>query len=500
MTTMIALQRIAPPAAPRSSRSGDAVNDTAFADLMRDDHRDAAVDRVVGNGRPPAKSTNERHRVDAGRGRDDVASADDSVEYEAEAAGDEPTRPADVVTDDATDGAVAPAVVSNGPTTPDEQAMDASLLGGVVDELATADVERDVVDADPAALVDAAQMAVTTESAADVADISDEADLSDALAADALTDAAMMAGLTADHAVQTGDVVPDAAPEEGVAPTAAVTQTAVDNSGVVAATAAEAAGISTNDELTDQPVSTSPSLDSTPELSGLGDGVVSQTVASDAETATPAQGKPIVTPTTQQPTAETLQTTATPIANSAATTEAAAREPGNVAGSEAGDATAASVAPQRVDATTSRADTSNFSAMNLVAVGTASPASVDGSGLAAASDPSSMKATMSRIADTIEAIASQPPPRAISLDFAEVHGIRIRVAVDANGINVTVTDAGAGSSQTGQWQRQLSESMDQRQQQQRRQQDRSLDGSSSSPANIAAPAARRIPTSTELRL
>ncbi len=499
MTTMIALQRIAPPAAPRSSRSGDAVNDNAFADLMRDDHRDAALDRVVGNGRPPARSAHERQRVDAGRGHDDVASADDSVEYEAEAAGDEPTRAADVATDDETEVAVAGWLVSKGPTEPDDQAMVAALSGGVADESVTTDVELDVVDVDPAALLDAAEPALTTESANDVADISPEADLAEASAADALADAAMMAGLTADHAVQTGAVASDTAPEE-VMLHEAVNQMSVDSSGVVAATAAEAAGISTNDDLTDQPVSTSSPSEATPELSGQGDGSGAEAVAADAETATAAGAGPIVMSPADQLTDETLETTATTIATHPATTETTARALGDVAGSEAGDMTAASVAPQRVDATTSRADTSNFSAMNLVAVGTASPASVDGSGLAAAWDPSSMKATMSRIAETIEAIASQPPPRAISLDFAEVHGIRIRVAVDANGINVTVTDAGAGSSQTGQWQRQLSESMDQRQQQQRRQQDRSLDGSSSSPANIAAPAARRIPTSTELRL
>ncbi|NOX30082.1 MAG: hypothetical protein GXP35_08555 [Actinobacteria bacterium] len=102
---------------------------------------------------------------------------------------------------------------------------------------------------------------------------------------------------------------------------------------------------------------------------------------------------------------------------------------------------------------------------NVVAVGASSPSL----GAASTSPPpvsqqqATMEAAILRIADTAEALSKQPPPRAISLDFGEAHGIRVRIAIDAGGISVTVADAGAGTSDTATWQRQLNESFDQEQ-------------------------------------
>lgn len=73
-----------------------------------------------------------------------------------------------------------------------------------------------------------------------------------------------------------------------------------------------------------------------------------------------------------------------------------------------------------------------------------------------------VETTLSRIAETVEAMVNQPPPRSISLDLADMHGIRVRISIESGDVSVSVTDAGAGSSGSGQWERQLHDTLDQR--------------------------------------
>ncbi len=90
---------------------------------------------------------------------------------------------------------------------------------------------------------------------------------------------------------------------------------------------------------------------------------------------------------------------------------------------------------------------------------TAPPVGVAGS----PTGPDAMvETTLSRIAETIEAMSAQPPPRSISLDLSELHGIRVRISIDAGEISVDVSDAGAGSSGSDHWQRQLQDSLHER--------------------------------------
>jgi len=136
---------------------------------------------------------------------------------------------------------------------------------------------------------------------------------------------------------------------------------------------------------------------------------------------------------------------------------------------------------------------------NLVAAGGNSPSlsPVSMSPLPTGQLQTAMEAAISRIADTAEALSKQPPPRAISLDFGEAHGIRVRIAIDAGGISVTVADAGAGTSDTATWQRQLNESFDQEQRNRDNQQTPTDDDAVSDAARVSA---RQIRQDAGLRL
>ena len=136
------------------------------------------------------------------------------------------------------------------------------------------------------------------------------------------------------------------------------------------------------------------------------------------------------------------------------------------------DAAEAMTAPRTIDTADEAAapqTTSNVSAPSATAA-----AGSSGTPAAAPAAPSApmppgvpggdpvVETTLSRIAETIEAMTAQPPPRSISLDLTELHGIRIRISVDAGEVSVDVADTGAGSSGSDHWQRQLEDSLEDR--------------------------------------
>ncbi|MEZ5281180.1 MAG: hypothetical protein R2770_11990 [Acidimicrobiales bacterium] len=95
-----------------------------------------------------------------------------------------------------------------------------------------------------------------------------------------------------------------------------------------------------------------------------------------------------------------------------------------------------------------------------------SPAHILRSGFELASSGISRSAAMlvERVLDAVDRAASLPPPRAVTLDLEEQHGIKIRVVSEPGGVSVTVDDAGAGTADANRWQRDLSDMLDKRRQ------------------------------------
>ncbi|MCP3935843.1 MAG: hypothetical protein GY708_10780 [Actinomycetia bacterium] len=91
-----------------------------------------------------------------------------------------------------------------------------------------------------------------------------------------------------------------------------------------------------------------------------------------------------------------------------------------------------------------------------------------------------------QVLDAVDRVASMTPPRSMTIDLEELHGIRVRIVAEPGGVSVTVDDAGAGSADAQQWQRDLSDLLDQRRQNQ------DPDQAASDPATVGPSALRTI--------
>ncbi len=99
------------------------------------------------------------------------------------------------------------------------------------------------------------------------------------------------------------------------------------------------------------------------------------------------------------------------------------------------------------------------------ATGASAAATGGGSGPSGATvgTPSGPEAgSLQRVVDSIEAMSRQNPPRSVTLDFGDMHGLRVRLAVHAGGVQVTVTDVGAGANRVQMWEQQLSDLLGER--------------------------------------
>lgn len=69
-----------------------------------------------------------------------------------------------------------------------------------------------------------------------------------------------------------------------------------------------------------------------------------------------------------------------------------------------------------------------------------------------------------QVLEAVDRASSMVPPRSVTLDLEEQHGIRIRVVTEAGGVSVSVDDAGAGLADANRWQRDLTDLLDKRKQ------------------------------------
>jgi len=62
----------------------------------------------------------------------------------------------------------------------------------------------------------------------------------------------------------------------------------------------------------------------------------------------------------------------------------------------------------------------------------------------------------------LEVMALQPPPRTLTLDLTDLHGVRVTLALEGGGVNVSVSDSGAGNENAREWARQLDQLLSER--------------------------------------
>lgn len=124
----------------------------------------------------------------------------------------------------------------------------------------------------------------------------------------------------------------------------------------------------------------------------------------------------------------------------------------------------------------------------------APPSTAQAATAAARAEQPAMRASIERVMATLDAIAKQPPPRALTLDLSELHGVRVTLTIDEGTVNVSVSDTGAGDAGTRQWQDQLDQLLDDR--------DHERPGGGGPAPSSDVPSAPRRPTARpdELRL
>jgi len=67
-----------------------------------------------------------------------------------------------------------------------------------------------------------------------------------------------------------------------------------------------------------------------------------------------------------------------------------------------------------------------------------------------------------RVLDMLEVMSLQPPPRTLTLDLTDLHGVRVTLALDGGAVNVSVSDSGAGNESAREWARQLDQLLSER--------------------------------------
>ena len=73
-----------------------------------------------------------------------------------------------------------------------------------------------------------------------------------------------------------------------------------------------------------------------------------------------------------------------------------------------------------------------------------------------------MRASIDRVLSTVDLMSKQPPPRVLTLDLTDLHGVRVTVSLDEGTATVSVSDSGAGGASARQWQDQLDQLLDDR--------------------------------------
>lgn len=97
-----------------------------------------------------------------------------------------------------------------------------------------------------------------------------------------------------------------------------------------------------------------------------------------------------------------------------------------------------------------------------VATAPGAASSATGTSVTGRADQPAMRASIERVMATLDVIAKQPPPRVLTLDLTELHGVRVTLSLDEGSVNVSVTDSGAGDAHARQWQDQLDDLLDER--------------------------------------
>ena len=71
-------------------------------------------------------------------------------------------------------------------------------------------------------------------------------------------------------------------------------------------------------------------------------------------------------------------------------------------------------------------------------------------------------AAVNRVIDTLGVMVRQPPPRTLTLDLTDMHGVRLTISVTSSGGSLAVADTGAGDANTEQWKQQLDQLLSER--------------------------------------